>query len=67
VLSITTPHTAYKTVKSINVHSIGEHDEQKILDVELVVFDLKHKVSTTRCELQISLENSDFHNGIKVY
>ena len=48
-LRFTTPHTAYKTVKSIlHVHSIGKHDEQKILDVELVVFDLKHKVSTTK-------------------
>lgn len=49
VLNFTTPHTVYKTVKSIlHVHSIGEQDEQKILGVELVVFDLKHKVSTTK-------------------
>jgi DNA-binding ferritin-like protein (Dps family) len=48
VLSFTT-HTAYKTVKLfLYVHSIGEHDEQKILDVELVICHLTHKVSTTK-------------------
>jgi len=42
-------HVSGLRVKSIlHVHSIGEHDEQKVLDVELVVIDLKHKVSTTK-------------------
>jgi hypothetical protein len=43
------------------VQSIGEHDEQKILDVELVVFE----ISNIKFQLQTSLENSDFHTGIK--
>jgi len=35
VLSFTTPHTAYKTIKSLlHAHSICKHDEQKILDLE---------------------------------
>ena len=48
VLSFTKPHIAYKTVKSLHVYSIDERDEHKILDVEFVIFDLKHKVSTTK-------------------
>jgi hypothetical protein len=47
VPSFTEAHTAFKTVKSFfYAHSIGEHDEQVILKLELVLFHLKCKVST---------------------
>jgi len=36
----------YKTVKSFfYVHRIGKHDKQKILNLELVLFHLKHTIS----------------------
>jgi hypothetical protein len=46
VPSFTEAHAAFKTVKSFfYVHSIGEHDEQVILNLELALFHLKCKVS----------------------
>jgi hypothetical protein len=47
VPSFTEAHTAFETVKSFfYAYSIGEHDEQVILNLELVLFHLKQKVST---------------------
>lgn len=52
VLSFTTPHPAYKTVISfIYVDSIDEHDEEKILDMELVIFHLNIKFQLQNCKL----------------
>jgi hypothetical protein len=43
----TESHAAFETVKSFfYAHSIGEHDEQVILNLELALFRLKRKVST---------------------
>jgi hypothetical protein len=43
----TEAHAAFETVKSFfYAHSIGEHDEQVILNLELALFRLKCKVST---------------------
>jgi hypothetical protein len=40
-------HAAFESVKSFfYVHSIGEHDEQVIFNLELALFCLKCKVST---------------------
>jgi hypothetical protein len=46
VPSFTEAHAAFQTVKSFfYVHSIDEHDEQVILNLELAPFRLKLKVS----------------------
>jgi hypothetical protein len=57
-------HAAYKTVKSFfYAHSIGEHYEQVILNLELALFHLKHKVSTKQLPITDFFEKSDFHTG----
>jgi hypothetical protein len=47
VPSFTEAHTAFEAVKSFfDTHSIDEHDEQVILNLQLALFHLKRKVST---------------------
>jgi hypothetical protein len=47
VPSFTEAHTTFETVKSFFYkHSISEHDEQVILNLELALFHVKRKVST---------------------
>jgi hypothetical protein len=47
VPSFTEAHAAFETVKSFfYAHSIGKHDEQVILNMELVLFSLKPKALT---------------------
>jgi hypothetical protein len=49
------------------VHSIGEHDEQVILNLELVLFIWNVRFQLNSCQLQISFgKRSYFHTGIKV-
>jgi hypothetical protein len=47
VSSFTEGHARYKTVKSFfYVHGISECDKQNILNLEVVLFCLKHRAST---------------------
>jgi hypothetical protein len=46
LMSFVKDDDVYKTVKSFfYVHRIGKHDKQKILNLELVLFHLKHAIS----------------------
>jgi len=47
LLSFTEKHAAFKTVKSLFcMHSNGKYYEQKVLNLELGPFHLKHNVAT---------------------
>jgi hypothetical protein len=64
VPSFAEAHAAFQTVKSFfYAHNIGERDEENILNMERVLFDLKRKISTKHLSVQIWMgERSDFHN-----
>jgi hypothetical protein len=50
-------HTQPTRVKSFfYMHSISEHDEKNILNLESELFLLEHKASSISCTLHISLE-----------
>jgi hypothetical protein len=57
VLCFTDIDAAYESVIAFfYMHSIGRHDEQNSLNLQLVLFHLKHKISPKSCQLQISLK-----------
>lgn len=48
------------------MHSIIEHYEKNILNLESELFLLKYKVSSNSCPLHISLEKSDLCTGSNI-
>jgi DNA-binding ferritin-like protein (Dps family) len=52
MLSLIKTYVAYKTVTSLfYMHSTNERDAQNILNLELELFHLKHKVATNQTSI----------------
>lgn len=57
---------AHKTINSFFYHSTGGHDEENILNIELMLLWPKYKVSIYDCQLQISLGKCYLCAGINM-
>jgi hypothetical protein len=66
VLSFARLRDAFQRVKSFfYAHNIGERDEN-ILNMEMALFALKHKVSMKQSSMSFFIKTSDLHTGIKI-